>query len=443
VALAPAGTQLGNLSSGEQVWPDCAPRHQFGDTLHRVVSYSAVATSRYREYFDPNDGVDAHGNAVARDFTRTSEPVEVHVPASARPVAPRIRYVLPTFGWERAASANQVRSVRTGGGLRVYLDRPWYSSGVGELLGVTLVEAGTLVDREDWKGLITQWGQDPIWESTPLSEFPTISNFPDAVASEGGLPLDAHVHLTLPEVTADFPRLADVAGHEVHYDESRGLYYCDLTVDTQTTTYSPFIRLALARYQPWALVEAKLSRVVLADFVQLTPERALTVTADPFVPGVVEVAVSGPAATGPAPSFLGTPVADRPTSITVSVQEQEQAVDSDLAWAPSSDFDVVAGQRDPAKPPPEFILWNGSVRYRGVGAVEPGRYRLLIEEHELYEVDGSHISRQVETAHGEVHREIDFLPPPTATRLIYAETVPLDTALLLPPDPVAATTTLE
>ena len=64
----------------------------------------------------------------------------VEVPASARPVAPEIAYVIPTFGWQRQTQTNLKRSVRFGGGLRVYLERPWCSSGEGELLGVTLYE---------------------------------------------------------------------------------------------------------------------------------------------------------------------------------------------------------------------------------------------------------------------------------------------------------------
>jgi hypothetical protein len=91
------------------------------------------------------------------DFTRRSDPVAVHVPSSVRPVAPHVLYVVPTFGWQRETQTNQKRSVRIGGGLRVYLDGPWYSSGIGELLGAALWTGGQ-ADREDWKGFITQWG---------------------------------------------------------------------------------------------------------------------------------------------------------------------------------------------------------------------------------------------------------------------------------------------
>ena len=120
MCFAPAGSLLGNLASGRLVDRDAAPRHRIGDAKHHLVKYAAIATSRYREYFPP---VAADGTALV--FTRQSESVEVHVPASARPVAPQILYVVPTFGWERETETNQKRSLRMGGGLRIYLDRPW------------------------------------------------------------------------------------------------------------------------------------------------------------------------------------------------------------------------------------------------------------------------------------------------------------------------------
>ena len=59
-------------------------------------------------------------------------------------------YVVPTWTWNeqtvrgltvaaqgRRAASTFLRT-RTGGGLRVYMNRPWYSSGVDELLGVVL-----------------------------------------------------------------------------------------------------------------------------------------------------------------------------------------------------------------------------------------------------------------------------------------------------------------
>jgi len=165
--------------------------------------------------------------------------------------------------------------------------------------------------------------------------------------------------------------------------------------------------------------------VVLADFAQLTPERALMVTSDPYVPGVVRAVVSGPSPRGPLPHVEHDAGAGarRPTKITVSVQVRDPAVNSDLAWSAAADFAVTeAASADDA----DFILWSGSVRYTGNDALEAGRYRLLITEEELYEADGA-------VGHG----------LKLGTRLIYAETVPLDESLLAASTYPVSTTTLE
>jgi hypothetical protein len=401
VAFAPAGTQLGNLPEGDRVNEDAVPRHRIGDTKHHVVTYTATATSRYKEYFPEKIGDET------LTFTRESQPVVVDIPASARPVAPLVRYVVPTFGWERAGTANQVRSVRTGGGLRVYLDRPWWSSGAGELLGVTVTNR-TDITRETWKDSITQWGEDPIWASSPLSSFPRIGSFPDAVASERGLSLDN-------------ARVVDVAGHEVAWDAERKLWYCDLRVTTESPTYAPFVRLALARYQPHALVDAKLSPVVLADFAQLTAERALTVTSDPFTSQTLEVTVSGPAPTAP-----------RRTRIRVSVQHRDPGLDghdTDLGWATAADVNVTeTGALDP--PPPEFVLWHGEVALTDEVASGDGAYRLLVEEFEVYRIDSSGLAAAA------------VIGPRLGERLVYAEAVPLDRTLLARPAYPASTTSV-
>src|SRR2546428_568520 len=81
---------------------NAAPRHLFNDTKRHLVSYTAVATSRFREYFAQDQGL---------EFTRHSDPVVVDVPASARPLAPDVVYAIPTFGWQRQTDTNLKRSV--------------------------------------------------------------------------------------------------------------------------------------------------------------------------------------------------------------------------------------------------------------------------------------------------------------------------------------------
>ncbi len=120
-------------------------RHELGDTRHRVVTYTSKATTRFREYFPAEviDGVDDAGQPL---ITRTGAPVSLAVPSSRRPDPPDIAYVIPTFRWTQepllraggVAAGIGTRRIRHGGGLRVYLRRPWYSSGDGEQLGVVL-----------------------------------------------------------------------------------------------------------------------------------------------------------------------------------------------------------------------------------------------------------------------------------------------------------------
>src|SRR5262249_5603210 len=45
ICCAPAGTALGELTSGAWIGADAAPCHRLGDPRHHVVSYTAVSTS--------------------------------------------------------------------------------------------------------------------------------------------------------------------------------------------------------------------------------------------------------------------------------------------------------------------------------------------------------------------------------------------------------------
>jgi hypothetical protein len=94
-----------------------------------------VATTRFREYFpaaiakEPanitrsgkeRDEVDESSTSVAFGAR-----VLLHIPSSARPAAPKLQYVIPTFGWQQQSLAGGgLQSTRQGNGLRIYLDPP-------------------------------------------------------------------------------------------------------------------------------------------------------------------------------------------------------------------------------------------------------------------------------------------------------------------------------
>ena len=400
IAMVRAGDRAARASTYDLIFSQAAPRHLFNDTKRHRVSYTAIAASRFQEYFAQDQNL---------DFTRSSLPVLVDVPASARPLAPEVVYVVPTFGWQRQTDTNLKRSVRFGGGLRVYLERGWYSSGEGELLGVALWSTanGPLDDsqRDKFKPFITQWGMDPIWQTANLSYVPGTFNFPDAVESDYSVSLEESSAAKSPTE----PGRVDVVGFTPQFDETRQLWFADLTVNLGPT-YSPFIRLALVRYQPHALDDAHISRAVLAGFSQLTPDRAATVTADPHHPRTLRVTVSGVAPHGPQPEGPGKPRPARPTHVEVHIQQREVEA-SDLTWTdvPSSVATVTQLYEGPGLNQPDLALWVGAITFAAIPA--PGQFRLLIEEFEF-------ISANYAT---QGH---------APGRLIYAETFEVDSALV-------------
>lgn len=395
----------------EMIFTNAAPRHVLNDTKHHLISYSATASSRYREYFDA--GMDD------AEFTRTGDAVLVNVPASARPLAPDVAYVIPTFGWERQTETNLKRSVRYGGGLRVYLERPWFSSGEGELLGVALwsYANGSLTRgaRDKFKPFFTEWGMDPIWQTAGLTSSPQPYNFPDADATEYDLSLE-EASARQPDGK---PGRISVAGFAPQYDETTRLWFADLTINLPNETYMPFVRLALVRYQPNALADAKISRVVLADFAQLTPDRSATVTADPYHARTIRVTVSGVGPRGPQPvvqsQALPKHEALTPTRIRVRAQQRDDAIASDLAWNDvGADAAKVAATIDGHSPAdPDLVMWSGTVTFAQKPAA--GQFRLVIEEHEFISATYTEGAGRAAQAPG---------------RLVYAEIFEIDDALV-------------
>ncbi len=351
-----------------------APVHRFQDSKHRWVGYSPVATSRYQEYFP-----------AGLDFTRSGETLVVDVPSSARPLAPDVAYVVPTFGWEQQETTNVKSSVRFGNGLRVYLNRPWYSSGDSELLGVVLWN-GSAPDyptREAYKPFFTQWGNDPIWKTGYLADVPAVGDFTGALTTA--------TQLQLEETAKQF----DVAGHLVEFDQQRGLWFCDIEL-ANSLSYTPFIRLALARYQPHSVQGVELSRVVLADYAQLAPDRSAVVSIDPSDIRRAQVFVGGLAPQGPTQSV-----------IEVTVERRLAHAVSDVAWEVAPANVVTVTENAPDASEPDAVLWSGKIVF--AKTPPPGQFRIVVREFERIRIDAA------------TPREVTF-----GERLVYAAIVNYD-----------------
>jgi hypothetical protein len=330
------------------------------------------------------------------------------------------------------------------------------------------------------KKFVTQWGNDPVWQSSSVlgvapksSDFPLARNRPDpdgkwlpsgAPPEEADQPPGAFMTTGLSHPELRIPTgqsRVDVAPHDVFFDEERQLWYCDIEVSFGQA-YFPFIRLALSRYQPVAVGDAHLSSIVLSDFMQLMPDRWLSVT-QARDSRTREVAIFGHTFTGssshkeaaaaPAESLRlldGTIVDLRPADVAstsvieVWVERFYPEWGEDFGWQREADAIVVENSPLP-KPIPlageasvvphgraldllqhrEFealmderligqilvtpILWQGTVTLPQARGTE--RFRLVIGEYEEYLVDDA--------------MPYDRIPTKKGRRLVFIEHVEL------------------
>ena len=197
------------------------------------------------------------------------------------------------------------------------------------------------------KKYVTQWGKDPIWASDPLP-IPTA-------------PLPEYFHKAV--VTGTRISLAEqpdssvvVVGHEVGYNATRQLWYCDIELDPGLS-YFPFIRLLLVRYQPKSVPDAHISPVILADFAQLMPNRSASIVFDPSDPRSFEVAITGRTYDQPTSSPTPPPPQMQyPVSMQVTVETQPKGdFKGEMAWIPLFTVPLTG-----AHPPPPWCA-DGSI----------------------------------------------------------------------------------
>jgi hypothetical protein len=228
-----------------------------------MVTYRAVATSRYREYFT---GIIETGLKTNKPviLTQTSEGVQMNILSTARPATAVVEYIVPSFNWLTNNKGNEITRMRTGN-IRVYLQRPWFSSGDDEMLGVLLPIKNVMLS-EIGKLHCTVWGKDPVFNSPELNNtnFPQVENFPFAAAYDTvSLAEDENTKMT-------------VAAYKVLFDGEKQLHFADIPISINQA-YFPFVRLCIARYQAHSLkISSKdccLSASTTVDWLQVVPVR--------------------------------------------------------------------------------------------------------------------------------------------------------------------------
>jgi hypothetical protein len=316
-------------------------RHEFGDTRHHHVTYSLVATTRFKEYFP---------ESITRDPAKLvcTATFQFDVLNSVIPPALDITSIVPAFQWDRPPDGTS-RS-RLGGWLRVYLGETWFATGEGEALAV-------VGDASSGGGVVA--AADPLHATTfatqPIAIIPKVT--PVTVAGQKIYPF------------------------AVHHDDEVGLWYADLAFDV-SGLYFPFVRLKLARFQQQSLPALQLSKMVDAGFYQLTPDRTVTLTFLDAVPGQIDkreidITVSGSRAAAAAL----TTGAHLGYSVEVAVEERALGAardqrDPQLGWKPSTT--IVPAVVTFSKPD---TLWQGSVILPSVADMDR---RIVIKEFEIY-----------------------------------------------------------
>ena len=337
--------------------------HAIGDTKHHVVDYTCTATSRFTEFFRETTTLTLTGTAAAMlsalgvdpatvvlssggtelvqssDYvvdaaagtvalvagspysgkplsatfvpadTISGQPFSVQILSSARPKAPKVVRVAPAWsasssGWPDLAGGLTYQ--RTGSFVRVYLERPWFSSGAGELLGVVALDPSLSTGSSLPDGISASWvtllGLDPISVSSldaayavAPSDFGSLATVPSVPYRPGYASPPA---IALAENPTG-PQML-ILPYEVNYDSVSGSWYADVSISLSAGVDGPppghFVRLALVRFQPYSIEGAEISTVVLAGFAQPVPDRLVSVVANAAdaTNSSVFVSVSGP-----------------------------------------------------------------------------------------------------------------------------------------------------
>ncbi len=357
-------------------------RHAFNDTKHHWVNYTPVATTRYREYFT---GVieTARRNGTLDKFSliQTGETVKLNVLSSAKPVIPVVEYLVPSFNWVREQKGNVMNHLRTAN-IRVYLKRPWYSSGDEEKIAVILPPKGAEPLRNPvLKKYCTVWGKDPVFVAPDLnnSNYPQVDHFPFAADYD-------NVKLAEEDVTVA------VAAYKVMFDAEKQLHYADIPVNTGFA-YFPFIKFSLARYQRHSVrkdgKDCCLSNIVVTDWMQVVAGRVTSLQQE-SQKNIFSVALKGVAPFSSNPDQFAGAANNARVKITITVENTMFPKSDDAYVSISSrqgssfiwgkEFDLTF--RDVKNGAIDFLQ---RVELPAAWAGQP--YRVVLREYELHEDD--------------------------------------------------------
>ena len=416
---------------------------EFGDTKTRLVYYQATATSRFREYFPESlqSNPANFTNATPAAMNPLPSSGYVRIPSTARPSHPNVLYVVPTYNWtsstspptaQQGAIGTTTNNVRYGGGLRVFVDRPWFTSGDTEYLGVLVNPQSPGSAPLPPPDYVSQWGYDPI--RNPMSE--PLKQLDNSQVSGGAGPVP-NVPLAEGVGNVEVVPFAPTA-----FDPVRKLWYFDILLN-ENTLEAPFVRLALARYQPNSINPGiSLSTVVRADMVKLSADRNATYLTNND--GSIAVTVSGRVfsneswvASGAAivsNTYAGNAASGR--VLMAQVMESTAASPGEFDWTPIGNAVALTPNQTPGETTAgTYISFIGSVP-KPLTAIAGAKHHLLITEHEVFFTDSEAAfpgPQAVTGFPGGALQPFPLPPPPalpirfvnTTSRILFSDVLPL------------------
>jgi hypothetical protein len=246
----------------------------FSDTRYRRLVINARGTARYGDVFGKSD---------KQTRTLDSDPVTLDILATAAPKAPDVEYVLPNLRWELLRE-KRTRTM----GLTVVLNRPWFSSGIGEQLAVVTApcanENGPMVDNigasfdPNEENKVSAWGVFNDW----------LPVLPKDAAKKGIQILMDATRIkdkddAVPPPDTDNFSIVNIGGKDYwallfapRFNELDQQWFVNLALSSPPT-YGAVVRLLTARYQKHAVQGANLSDVSMCDFALLRPDRAVNI----------------------------------------------------------------------------------------------------------------------------------------------------------------------
>lgn len=230
---------------------------EFHDTKAHEITVVATTKTRFRDVFPAEWAADK--------FTTVVKSKVVQVPSSRRPDMAIIEHIMPVYTWSSdTVGANQI-SRKRGNMVRVYLRRPWFSSGNKERLAVVLPDGFSGTDDDPKSHYATKIGMDPAFKAGPITKPLAAKDFDSYHKVVQGV--------KVPEIEGT----ATLVTYAVEFDDELQMWYADIEVKPTINYYTPFLRLVVCRYQEISEDGLNTGPLTAAEITQLQPDRVAIV----------------------------------------------------------------------------------------------------------------------------------------------------------------------